>query len=285
MFKIFSNEISINTFPDGTPHISLDLKPILNSITGNQCNQIELSWFFEGSDNPLDLAFIVSHLRAQSELVNTPLVLNLPYVPNARMDRVHDKTSEVFTLKYFANFINSLNFTRVNVLDPHSDVSMALINHAYNDQDLLIKWYKYIDHQLRLDNAQPDVIVFPDAGSVKRYSPLTNEAFPNLPITYADKERDWNEGVIKGLHLNNPELVKDKHILIVDDICSRGGTFTYTAKALLEAGAATINLAVTHTEPTIFYGTILTDNQIQKVFTTNSLFKSDHPNIDVYALD
>ena len=53
--------------------------------------------------------------------------LVLPFVPNARMDRTHS-SKEVFTLKYFAEVINSLEFASVTVLDPHSVVSEALID-------------------------------------------------------------------------------------------------------------------------------------------------------------
>lgn len=62
------------------------------------------------------------------------------------MDRVKNP-DEVFTLKYFCEFINDLKFDVVYVNDPHSDVSMALLNnvkgllfciqngHGYNQQD------------------------------------------------------------------------------------------------------------------------------------------------------
>lgn len=43
------------------------------------------------------------------------------------MDRVKNK-DEVFTLKYFCEFINSLEFDEVTVVDPHSSVSRALLN-------------------------------------------------------------------------------------------------------------------------------------------------------------
>ena len=54
--------------------------------------------------------------------------LNMPYIPNARQDRVK-AAEDVFTLKYFAQMINSLGFSKVTVLDPHSYVSEALVDH------------------------------------------------------------------------------------------------------------------------------------------------------------
>ena len=69
----------------------------------------------------------------------------------------------------------------------------------------------------------------------------------------------------------NPELVKDRKVMIVDDSCSRGGTFFHSAKALKEAGAKEIALYVSLCENTILEGEIFNCGLIDKVFTTPSL--------------
>ena len=71
----------------------------------------------------------------------------------------------------------------------------------------------------------------------------------------------------------NKEIVKDKNILIIDDICSKGGTFYYAAKALKELGARNIYLYVTHCEKTITSGNIYYGNEIAQIFTTNSIWR------------
>ena len=81
--------------------------------------------------------------------------------------------------------------------------------------------------------------------------------------------------------MTSPEKVKDRNILIIDDICSKGGTFTHTAKALKAAGADEIYLYVTHCEPTIYKGSVLTDGLIEKVFTTNSIYVGASPKVVV----
>ena len=70
-------------------------------------------------------------------------------------------------------------------------------------------------------------------------------------------------------------------MLIVDDICSRGGTFTAMAKALRDAGAGDIRLYISHCENNIFSGSILTDGLISHVYTTGSIYRGDNPNITV----
>lgn len=69
----------------------------------------------------------------------------------------------------------------------------------------------------------------------------------------------------------NREIVKDKNILIVDDICSKGGTFYHSAQALKDAGAADIYLFITHCEDSIFKGSLLESGLIKHIYTTDSL--------------
>jgi ribose-phosphate pyrophosphokinase len=73
----------------------------------------------------------------------------------------------------------------------------------------------------------------------------------------------------------NPDEVKGKDVLIVDDICSRGGTFFHSAKALKAAGANKIYLYVTHLETTVFNGELLNSGLVEKIYTTNSIFPKE----------
>ena len=82
----------------------------------------------------------------------------------------------------------------------------------------------------------------------------------------------------------NKEVVKDRDVLIIDDICSRGGTFYHSAKALKEAGAKNIYLYISHCENTILEGELLTSGLIEKVYTTNSIFTKEHEKIEVFEL-
>ena len=85
------------------------------------------------------------------------------------------------------------------------------------------------------------------------------------------KKRDWKTGNILGLDIINAEAIKGKNVLIVDDICSRGGTFYHSAKALKEAGAARISLYVTHLEKTVLDGELFTSGLIEAIYTTDSI--------------
>ena len=72
-----------------------------------------------------------------------------------------------------------------------------------------------------------------------------------------------------------------QRILIVDDICSRGGTFYHSAKKLKELGAKEIYLYISHCENTILEGEVLSSGLIEKVFTTDSLLTGEDERIEV----
>ena len=93
-----------------------------------------------------------------------------------------------------------------------------------------------------------------------------------MPYAFGMKKRDWETGQILGLDIINADVVKDKNILIVDDICSYGGTFYHSAKALKEAGAKSVSLYVTHCEKSITSGSLASsDGLIDHVYTTKSI--------------
>ena len=274
MIKISGEIVEINKFPDGTPRINLDVANIKeDEYDGRPC--ILIDWFYENNDEMFYLMLIKKHL--ERHLTNVDYYLFMPYIPNARMDRVKND-DEVFTLKYFCDFINSLNFSRVYVLDAHSDVSTALLNNCKNDNPR-----DYIKDAIR-QISDDIVLYFPDAGAAKRYSDL----FPEIMYCYGEKKRDWKSGKILGLDIRSNGIdLNGKTVLMIDDIIAYGGSLFYSANALKEAGVDKIYAYATHTENSILdreKGTLiksLENNTVERLFTTNSLFSGKHDKITV----
>ena len=103
-----------------------------------------------------------------------------------------------------------------------------------------------------------------------------------IPYTFGIKKRDWKTGQILGLDVaGEVKSIAGKDILIIDDICSRGGTFLHSAKKLKELGANDIYLYVSHCENTILEGELLNGDLIKKVYTTDSIFTKSHEKIEV----
>lgn len=274
MIKINGKVVDVKKFPDGTPRINLDTDSIEeDEYDGSPCLWVD--WFYESNDELFYLLLVKRHLERYFTNVN--YYLFMPYVPNARMDRVKND-DEVFTLKYFCEFINSLNFTAVYVLDAHSDVSTALLNNCICENPK-----EYIEEAVRVlpENL---VLYFPDAGAAKRYSDL----FPEIMYCYGEKKRDWKTGKILGLEIRDNGIdLKDKTVLMIDDIIAYGGSLFYSANALKELGVGKIYAYATHTENSILdaeKGTLikaLENDTVEKLFTTNSLLRGNHEKITV----
>lgn len=263
------------SFPDGTQKIDLPLGAMRSRIAVNKFVSIE--WLYESDKELFSLYCISKSIREYFPHLSQCLVM--PYIPNARFDRVKDH-NECFTLKYFAEIINELNFRKVIVADPHSDVSKALIDHL---QYIPIKLYisKVCNKVLKAEPSRNLVIYFPDSGSLKRYSEFVSDDYP---IVYGIKNRDWKTGKILGIeiHGDTDKLDENTAILMIDDICSKGGTFYYGSKELNKYGCKDMYLYVSHCENTILDGELLKEDSLfKKVFTTRSIFTKEHEKVEV----
>ncbi|NUJ17440.1 ribose-phosphate pyrophosphokinase [Bacillus glycinifermentans] len=251
MIKIDGKEVEFEKFPNG------ELKLIHSSI-GEISLLPEIHFKFEDNSDLIKLMFVKNYLD-QIHAKGTHLFIY--YMPYSRMDR--SENGSPFTLKYIANFINHLNFNYVNVIEPHSDVTVALLDRAnayYINFDLI----EDVKDEIGFDEDN-DYIVFPDAGASKRYNKMKAK---NVLIGF--KHRDFQTGEIKSLELvGDTSKAKGRKAIIVDDLSSYGGTFIHSAEALRAEGFEEIYLLVCHAENSIFKKDLF--KHIDKVFTTNTL--------------
>lgn len=262
-----SIKLNLSNFPDGTPIIKFEN---VTYKTVGFCYCVE--WDFDNLGEFFTISAITDKLRS---LGIGEIELYMPYIPNARQDRVKNE-EDVFTLKTFANEINAKRFARVIVKNAHSNVALALLNNVIdlgiaNDIEEVKNLTKF------------DTVFYPDEGATKRYAETQN--LKDFPVVFGIKKRDWKTGTIKGLEVNGDEVdIKGKDILIVDDICSKGGTFKYSAIELKKLGAGKIYLYVTHCENVIDIDA-LKEAGIERVFTTNSIYRGNNEFITIINKD
>lgn len=187
-----------------------------------------------------DIMFIALAVDALRRIGIDELCLFIPYVPYARQDRVANK-GECFSLKVFANIINSLGFDKVYGIDVHSDVTPALINNFVN-----IKSHDFIN-QVLLGLANQPVLIAPDAGANKKVYDFrdNHSSIKQLEVIPCNKTRDTKTGKLNNFEVFADEL-RGQHCLIIDDICDGGATFIEIAKILKRKGAAAVYLYTTH---------------------------------------
>lgn len=307
MISVNLKKVETKHFPDGSQML-LDFKVYVD----NPPYAVDIYWEYENDEECMTLYYLVNHIREHDP--DAKIVLSMPYIPNARMDRVKD-VKEVFTLKWFCKFINSLNFQTVTVLDPHSDVSAGMLDRIEIRSSWLNNMLNYAIQESMADCDYDDFMVFfPDAGAMKRYKDF--KAFKKVNMIYGQKKRDWATGEILGLEIMDKDghalkcsvgfdvetsgllgksevfskevkPLEGKTILMVDDIISYGGTLYYSALELKELGAEHIFAYASHTENSVLdeekgkFKKCLDDGTVEKLFTTSSIYHGKHDSIKI----
>ena len=227
--------IIITKFSDGTIQMNLGLDAYLR---GGDIINVEASIVDnDGIIALCQLKDIIDNYFPKT--INT--CLSLQYIPYARYDRAMT-TGDSFSLKVFANILNSLNFDAVMVRDAHSPISTSLINNC-------IEISQSESLALTIENLDEyNFIVSPDLGAVKKAEKVS-EAF-EIPLVRAFKKRDVATGhtVFDSIiDVKYIEDLKGSSVIIIDDICDGGATFSNLAQNLKEQyGVSKVDLLVTY---------------------------------------
>lgn len=249
MILINGDRYTYNKFPNG--------ETALPKLIFKQ-DKVVITWKFE-EDGEL---FIIQSLADFFRRKNVErLELMMPYVPYSRMDRESD--SYLFTLKTFAKMINAMDFDVVKTYEVHSDVSLALFdrleNHSVTNK---------LVNSAKVSKLTYYTLMFPDAGAEKRYA----SQLAHLPSIVGHKHRDFKTGRIESYEVYPKQDLTGKTVIIVDDLCSAGRTFTSAAAKLKEMGADKVFLCVTHLENTVEKGEVFKTDLIDGVFATDSIY-------------
>ena len=266
MIKLNNETVKITRFPDNSIKFDLE-KNFVQKVN-------EIVWRFESMEELFTLIGLLEKLKS------TEVNLHLPYMPNARMDKIQSNR-EGLMLKYFVKTLDNLGFNKITILDPHSEVYKKWTKNTewISDDELVKQLIEFTSNTIKNLEGKEVTYVYPDKGAKNRYSKLIGK-----PGLHGVKERCQATGEILSFDIEGE--IPDGPILIVDDICSKGGTFYFTAKKLREKGfTGNIYLHITHAELTITEGELLKeDSEIKRVFTTDSILFQDIPKTTIYEL-
>jgi ribose-phosphate pyrophosphokinase len=267
------------TFPDGEPSVKLEL-----SVLDERVESFRLIASLKNSEKLIQMIKIVDAIRNQ--YFHAEIEAFIPYIPGTRGDRVMDK-GEAFSMRIYSEFINSCDFSKIYTLDPHSDVTNALINNL-----VVIPNVHHVSKAIYIATTNQKVtLVSPDSGFNKKVKSLAQKINSVKDILYCDKTRDVKTGKITGFSVYADTLDPEEDYFIVDDICDGGGTFIGLAEQMRKKGAKKIHLFVTHGifskgfEPlmqqidTVHYLSVWEQPEYRNVFKQNYDFNfSSHSN-------
>lgn len=255
------------TFSGGEEHVNLQLDDSAYLCT---FKDVHINAMIDSSSELMRLLLFTEAVRRN--FPSSEIHLLMPYIPYARQDRACVK-GDAFSLRVFANIINSQNYNSVTVVDAHSAVSTALINNVVE----ITQCHAAIPGlHSRLRNSI-DFIVAPDVGAAKKAQEIVDawkvadeicsSEYKRPELLQAAKKRD-SEGrvTVNGALLNGEHKIEGSTCLIVDDICDGGATFNQLASLLRKLGASKVLLYVTHG----IFSKGIEAVEVDKVFTTDS---------------
>lgn len=254
MILLNNSKIDITHYPNAETALGEQLKDF---TTKEEVQNVTLR--FETNEDLINLLFIKEWLKEEGF---EKIALYMPYLPYSRMDR--KVGSHLYTLKYIAAFINQMNFEAVYVLEAHSNKTFELLKNVVG-----VTYTKELVEEAMQDmkfDKEKDVVVFPDKGAKERYKHLLST---DIEVLQGAKKRDFDTGEILGLTFEETPTKQYRKALIVDDLCSRGGTFIQISALCKEHGINENYLAVTHLESNVYTGQLF--EHVEKVFTTDAM--------------
>lgn len=271
-----SNELNIpigkstvKHFSDGEIQISVD-----ESIRGDDIYVVQ-SISDPVNTNLMELIVMVDAIRRTS--AGTINVV-IPYYGYSRSDR-KARSREPIISKLIASFIEMQGVDRVITLDLHATQIQGFFNIPVDHLKPTNLFIDYFKENSLLDNA---VIVSPDHTTVNRARLFADRL--KLPIAIVDNRNPDDETNIPDSVIGD---VKDKNVIITDDMIVTGKKLDISAKALKKAGAKNIYVCATH--PVFAEGAIerLNNSPINKIIVSDSIsMKNDQDTskIDVVSV-
>lgn len=252
----------LHVFAGGEVHVQLPPLPSggARALVAHRVNS---------ANDLLAVLLAVDAIRAGQPQLELDLLL--PYVPYARQDR-RMVPGDPLSIRVLADLVNGCGFSQVYILDPHSDVTTAVI-----DRCRVLPVHGYV--AMAIERSEATRVIIPDAGAAKRVHGMLQALdgrFPDLVAVQAMKTRDVAQaGRITEMYLEAGERVAGRVCLIVDDICDGGRTFLELSKILRGNGAASVHLYVTHGIFTHGLEALLGcrdhEGRIDQIFTTDSI--------------
>ena len=185
------------------------------------------------NENLVELLIMLDAIRRASASRITAVI---PYYGYARQDR-KDQPRVPISAKLVANLLTEAGADRVLTLDLHADQIQGFFDIPL---DHLYAINVFLDY-FKKKKLKDLVIVSPDVGGIKTARAYAKRFRAGLAIV--DKRRNSPEAT-EVMHILGE--VKDKNVIMVDDIIATGSSLVEAAKVLKKAGAKKIFAAISH---------------------------------------
>ena len=223
-------DAEVGKFSDGEIFVNIN-----ESVRGADCFVVQ-STCSPVNDNLMELLIIIDALKRASAGRITAVI---PYFGYARQER-KAKARDPISAKLCANIITTAGADRVLTMDLHAAQIQGFfdipVDHLLG-APILANYYKEKFKGMEDDT----VVVSPDLGSVTRARKFASKI--DVPIAIIDKRRP-KANVSEVMNIIGD--IKDKNVILVDDMIDTAGTIVNGAQALKDRGAKSVYACCTH---------------------------------------
>lgn len=220
-------DADVKTFSDGEIAVNI------NESVRNVDVYIVQSTCAPVNNNLMELLIMIDAMKRASAGRITAVV---PYYGYARQDR-KAKARDPITAKLVANILEASGVDQILTMDLHANQIQGYfdipVDHLLGGP-ILVKHFEAM-------NIPDLVVVSPDHGSVARARKFAE--YLDAPIAIVDKRRPKNN---ESEVMNIIGDVRDKNLIILDDMIDTAGTLCNAAEALKAYGAKNIYACCTH---------------------------------------
>ena len=257
MIKLNGHLVNVTMFPDKTSQVWKLSNELLESE--KNCSKYIITWDFQNEGEIFQI-FQLLHFFMKDD-INKPVILNCPYMPYSRQDKILSDSS-CFALTTFCQVFSWIE--ELQTFDVHNPS-------FFEDKEIcpfkFTNTLPYKEVNQIISDEKIDLLIYPDKGASLRYPQLSKKHL----YCSADKVRDQSTGEITGITV--PSLTIGSSILVVDDLADGSKTFIELSKVIKQYNPVKLILYVSHG---IFSkGTkIVFDAGYDKIFTKDGLVEN-----------
>lgn len=199
----------------------------------------------------------------------------MPYFGWARQDR-KDKSRVPIGAKLIANLLRSAGATRIMTMDLHADQIQGFFEMPV---DHLFVSSLFVPH-IQQQNMEKLTIGSPDVGGSKRANNYAKKLGCEMVICYKERKK---ANVVENMKVIGD--VKDRNVILVDDLIDTAGTLTKAADMLMEEGAKSVRAYCTHPVLSGSAYERIEDSQLTELVVSDSIpLKKESPKIKVISV-
>lgn len=219
-------KMNTQQFADGEFEVCFE-----ESIRG--CEVYLVQSTFPNTDNLMELLLMIDAAKRASA---KSIIAVMPYFGWARQDR-KDKPRVSIAAKLVADLLSTAGVDRVITMDLHADQIQGFFNVPVDHLYASSVFIPYIQSL----NLEDMVIATPDVGGAKRANSYAK--YLDLPLVLCHKQRAKANVVANMTVIGD---VKDKNVILVDDMVDTAGTITKAADLMIANGAKSVRALCSH---------------------------------------